>query len=245
MATLLENEFTTQPRLIQTNLYKEALKKFRKTASSTTHLHLLFGTILFSEVIAGLIFSQALFLAIFVSLFVATCFTYFVLLFYYQARNPEELKTLTTEFLHSCKISLDHQHLSVAEELVRFSSYLEDFEWGFYKVSSPMISRFSAFCYWEDVFKTKQMLLLAAIDEHIQQIRISPTDIEVHASLGSTYVALSKLYRQPIQNPQHPRISDLKKLQSRFEEKSKNYSKLAIEEFKIIHHYASDDPWVH
>lgn len=244
MATLLENEFSTEPCYLQTNLYRDVLKKFRKISRTSLHFHLLFVGLFFAEITASF-FAQTIYLAIFASIFFATCFSYFVLLFYYQARKPEQLKALKDEFLNSCRMSLNHQHLSIAESLIRFSSYLEDFEWEFYKVSSPILSRFSAYFYWEDVFKMKQMLLLAAIDEHIQQIRLTPTDIEVHASLGGTYVALSKLYRQPIQNPNHPRIATLKKLQAQYEERQKSYSRLAIEEFKIISHYASNDPWIH
>jgi hypothetical protein len=246
MATLLENEFSTEPQYFQTNFYREILKKFRNISSFFVHFHLSFAAILCVEIaVLFSTFIQTVYFAILASVFVATCFTYLVLLFYYQARKPEKLKCLTEEFLNSCRLSMNDQHLSIAEALTRLCSYLEGFEWEIYKTSSPFLSRFSAYCYWEDVFKTKQMLLLASIREHFQQIRLTPTDLEVHASLGSTYVALSKLYRQPIQNTQHPRISQLKKIQSQYEEKSKKFSRLAIEEFKIISHYASEDPWIH
>lgn len=244
MATLLENEFSTEPCYLQTDLYRDVLKKFRKIAQTSLHFHLLFASFAFSMITASF-FAQTIYLAILASLFFATCFSYFVLLFYYQARKPEQLRALKDEFLNSSRTSMNNQHLSIAESLIYFTSYLEGFEWEFYKVSSPTLSRFSAYFYWEDVYKIKQLLLLAAIDEHIQQIRLTPTDIEVHASLGGTYVALAKLYRQPIANPQHPRIGSLKKLQAQNEEKHKNYSRLAIEEFKIISHYAANDPWIH
>ncbi len=245
MASILENEFVTQSSC--TNLYKDVLKKFRKQLKSTIHLHLFFGALFFVELALALFSfaSQTLFIAILASLFFASFFSYLILLFYFQARKVEQLKNLKNEFLSSCRICMKNHHPSIAESLVRFYSYLDDFEWEFYKISSSFISRFSAFCYWEDVFKMKQMLLLTAIDEYTQQIRLTPTNIEVHALLGSTYVALSKLYREPIQSPQHPRIASLKKLQLAFDEKSKKYSRLAIEEFKILNHYASGDPWIH
>lgn len=244
MATLLENEFPTETCYLQTNLYRDVLKKFRKIAQRSLHFHLCFFGLFLTEILTSF-FAQTLYLAILASIFCATSFTYFVLLYYYQARKPEQLKSLKDEFLNSCRQSMNHQHLSIAESITRFSSYLDDFEWEFYKVSSPQLSRFSAYFYWEDVYRLKQMLLLASIDEYIQQIHLTPTDIEVHASLGSAYVALSKLYHKPIHNPQHPRIGSVKKIQAQNEEKQKSYSRLAIEEFKIISHYSSNDPWIH
>ena len=89
------------------------------------------------------------------------------------------------------------------------------------------------------------MLLNEAIQEHIYQIHLTPTDLEVHASLGASYAALSQLMREPIQKANHPRIHSIKKIQASFEEQTSLYSRLAIEEFKILSHYASNDPWVH
>lgn len=262
MATLLDHNLPKDNGYFQNTLpsyYRSVLKKFRKISSSFVHFNLLFLALFLTEVtlfaISFPLLSYAAFFAVLASALFATCFSYLVILFYFQARKPEQLISIKEEFLHSCRrllstpVGMDQHHLSVAEALTRLSSYLEGFEWEFYKsrfqLCSSFISRFSAYCYWEDVFKAKQMLLTAAIDEHIKQIRITPTDLEVHASLGGTYVTLSKLYREPIQNAEHPRINSLKKIQTKYEDKSNIYSRLAIEEFKILSHYACNDPWIH
>jgi tetratricopeptide (TPR) repeat protein len=247
MATILDHDFVNEPKLTQTHLYRDVIKKFRLIVSASVHLHLLFALVAIAELFIGCfsLSNQTVFFAIFASLFFATFFSYFVILFYLQARKPEQLKHLIDEFITSCRANVHQHHPSVAESLIRFSAYLEDFEWEFYKTSSPLISRLSAYLYWEDIFQTKQLLLKAAIEEYIQQVHLTPTDIEVHASLGNAYVALSKLYRQPIQKEQHPRAYLLKKIQLNSEEKSKLYSKLAIEEYIILSHYASNDPWIH
>ena len=98
----------------------------------------------------------------------------------------------------------------------------------FLQFSAKNISQFSAYCYGEDVFNMKLLLLQAAIDEHLKQIRLTPTDLEVHASLANTYVALSKIYKGPF-----------------FEKKYRMTARLAMEEFCILSHYAPNDPWVH
>jgi tetratricopeptide (TPR) repeat protein len=123
--------------------------------------------------------------------------------------------------------------LAIAEALRKIESYLDDFEKNFYHPPrllswvAPALSRFSAYCYVDDVFKMKSMLLESAVQEHLQQVRITPTDLEVHASLASSYIALSKIYKP------------------HFEEKHRTLARLAVEEFSILSHYAPNDPWVH
>lgn len=246
MATQLDNDLSQDDGFFQHTLpsyYRAVLKKFRKISRSFVHFNILFLALFAAEIIlfASLlpILNHSALCALSLSVLFVTCFTYLVLLFYFQAKKPEQLITIRDDFLSSCKRLLSipegmsQHHLSIAEALSRLSTYLEDFEKDFYKVPpifqfcSSLISRFSSYFYREDVFKMKQMLLLAAVQEHIKQVRITPTDLEVHASLGGTYVALAKLYK------------------TFSEEKSNTYSKLAIEEFKILSQYASNDPWVH
>lgn len=243
------------------NLYRSILKRFRSITRSFVNFNLLFGAIFSIELTLFLFFlpflSRSAILAFALGGLLLTCFSYVVLLFYFQAKKPEQLLELKEQFLHSCRQSIPtpqgiaQHHLSIAEALSKLSSYLQDYEWNFYKVPSilqfilPLLSRFSAFCYWEDVFKMKQLLLLSAVEEHLKQIRATPTDLEVHASLANTYVTLSKLHRQPFFGNRHPRAGRINQLQPIFDEKSKNFSRLAIEEFTILSHYAPNDPWVH
>ena len=243
------------------NYYRSILKRFRKISQSFVNFNLLFAAIFSAELALFLFFlpflSRSAILAFALGGLFLTCFSYFVLLFYFQAKKPEQLFELKQQFIQSCRqllpmpSGMPQHHLSIAEALSKLSHYLQDFEWNFYKIphflefASPLISRFSAYCYWEDVYKMKQLLLSAAVDEHLEQIRSTPTDLEVHASLGNTYVALSKLYRVPLHSPSHPRAGRREKLQSVLEGKFQKFSRLAIEEFKILSHYAPSDPWVH
>lgn len=266
MATQLDNDPLLSQRSeyfqhVLPNYYRSVLKKFRKISRSFLHFNFSFIAIVGLELTLFASFfpllTHSVLFALALSILFLTCFSYSVLLFYFQAKKPEQLISLKEEFLQSCRTLLStpegmaEHHLSIAEALSRLSSYLHDFEWDLYKVPSILqfnaqqISRFSAYWYWEDVFKMKQLLLEAAIIEHIKQIRITPTDLEVHASLANTYVTLSKLYKFPFSSQNHPKIHKLKSLQAQFEDKSILYSRLAMEEFKILSQYAADDPWVH
>ncbi len=224
--------------------YRVVLKEFRRTTHSFVTFNLLFGCLFFIEI--ALFFSSLPFLsksALFAfalgGIFL-TGFTYFVLLFYYQAKKPEQLCALKNQFLQSCRQALPippgeaQHHLSLAEALSKLANYLEDFEKRFYTVPtifsflSSAISRFSTHCYGKDVFKMKELLLEDAVEEHLKQIRNTPTDLEVHASLANTYVYLSKLYKSAHLNDPFTKMAHL-----------------AMEEFSILSQYAPNDPWVH
>lgn len=266
MATLLEpdthalqNEDYFQQAL--PSYYRSILKKFCKISKSFVLFNAIFLAIFLLEIVSLLIFIPALnhsaLVALCLSALFATGFSYLVLRFYFQAKKPEQIAALKEEFIESCRRLLPspagvaEHHLSIAEALSRLFQYLHDFEWGFYntfafwKFKGSSLSRLSAYCHWEDVFTLKQLLLSSAIEEHLKQVRVTPTDLEVHASLASTYVALSKLYREALQAEGHPKAAHIRKLQPHFEERSGVYSRLAMEEFKILSHYAANDPWVH
>jgi len=247
MSTQLENDRAFDDAFFQHNLpqyYRAILCEFRRITHSFVSFNLLFLVLFSSELFLFFFFfpfltRSAVFAFALGALFL-TCFSYFVLFFYFQAKKPEQLIQLRDRFLQSCRQVFPvppgdvQHHLSLAEALSKLSAYLHEFEWNFYKVPkvlqvfSKAISRFSAYCYGEDVFKWRLLLLQAAVDEHLEQIRATPTDLEVHASLANTYVALSKIYQGPL-----------------FEERYRVSARLAVEEFCILSHYAPNDPWVH
>lgn len=247
MSTQLENNELFDNAFFQHNLpqyYRAILKDFRKITRNYVNFNIFFLLLFASELFFFFFFlpflsKSPLFAFALGGLFL-TCFCYFVLLFYHQAKKPEQLINLRDQFLESCRQILSvpageaGHHLSIADALSKLAAYLQDFELNVYrvpkiaKVFSGSIARFSAYSYGEDVFKMKLLLLHAAVDEHLKQIRITPTDLEVHASLAGTYVALSKVYKE-----------------TGMEEKYRGISRLAIEEFSILSNYAPNDPWVH
>ncbi|MDE3045063.1 MAG: hypothetical protein KGJ02_00235 [Verrucomicrobiota bacterium] len=238
--------------------YRTILGEFQRISRSFVKFNLLFSTLSIMELAILPIASGSALIALVIGALFLTCFSYLVLLFYYQAKKPEQLTGLLRRFIDSCRTSLGlpsgvaQHHLSIAETLLKLSNYLQDYEWQFIKIPSffpplnRLISRFSAYCHWHDVFRFKQMLLHAAIEEQLKQIQATPTDLEVHASLASTYIALSQIYKEP-KNTEvtHPRLSIYRKHAVRFEEQFKTAAKLAIEELEILNQYAPNDPWVH
>ena len=242
--------------------YRSILASFRKIARSFAVFNAIFLLITAVEVSAFLFLLPWLngssSLALVLSAVFLTLFSYLVLLFYYQAKKPDQLDDLVQGFIASCRSSLGlsatvtSKHLSVAEALLKLSQYLTDYEARLfqgsekYPVLTKLIARTSANFYWHDVFHFKRALLHAAIEEHLQQIRLTPTDLELHASLANAYVALSQLYKKnkSAHNPRSRR-KFYRKNEAMCQEKFTMYGTLAVEEFQILNQYAPNDPWIH
>jgi len=241
--------------------YRELLNKFKKEIRFIVKFNLIFLLIFGAQIFFFfLLLTNKDFapLAISIGLLFFTCSGYFVLLFYFQSKKPEQIQLIRDYFISESKKIIPslkgkvEYHLSIADSLIRLVNYLHGFEWQLYqvpKILSPLskfMEKFSAFCHWKDVLRMKELLLYAAIEEHIQIIRLYPTDLEVHTSLANCYVALSKIYLEPKDLPKTYLIrKQVKKFSDYFEEKFKTASQRAIEEFKILNNYAPEDPWIH
>lgn len=236
--------------------YRAILSRFEQISRSFVRLNLFFLSLATVEVVLFLFFlptfNDSSGLAVALAVMFLTVFAYPLLSFYYQAKKPEQLNELLEQLVASCKTTLSLNALSTAETLVKLSHHLTDAEWqrvrtfAFFAPLDRLVKRISAFCYWSDIFRFKQLLLHAAIEEHLQQIRQTPTDLEAHASLANVYVALSQLYKKPAnENIEHPRRSLYEKRAPLFEERFKVAAKLAVEEFQILSQYAPNDPWIH
>lgn len=266
MATQLENDkFEFDPQSFQQNLYphyRSLLKDFKNLTKSYLRFHLIFTSIFLIEIVSFFYFfwtlTKSSYIAITLGALFLTFFSYFVLLFYYQAKKPDEILKLKVKFINSCKDvvgvpkgQIEH-HLSIAQAAIKLCTYLHDFENSFYLFTNKkrkynwLMENLGFFFHFEDVFKLKKHLLLAAIDQHLEQIRVSPTDLEVHTSLADTYVSLSKFYLETEQKLstilRRKRFKDIfNHLDTHFQEATKR----AVEEFHIINDYAPDDPWIH
>lgn len=266
MATQLENdlldiESTGYFERALPSYYRETLKEFKKISRSLVHFNLLFLAIFLAETTAFFTlfasFQNTIFFALSISLLFLTGFSYLVLLFYYQSKKTELLEDSKENFIRSCRRLLStledpiQKHLLLAEACSRLSNYLQGFEKEIYKTpsflqfSKQALTYLSSFFHFEDVFQFKIGLLQTAVEEHLSQIRITPTDLEVHASLANTYVTLAGTYKELIENESHPKASKFRKKRDEIEARSQSFSRLAIEEFKILEHYATNDPWVH
>ena len=263
MSTQIESDLYFESEPFQQQLphhYRSILSDFRKISKAFALFN---GAFFFLGVLEIGIFI-ALFpwsfesapFAITLSILLLTLFSYLILLFHYVAKKPEQFQELIQTFTSACLSSLQpfstSHHLAIAQALRKLSLYLTDYEKELFQISdrfpfiNKIVSRCSANVTWKDVFRFKEALLRAAIGQHLMQLRVSPTDLELHASLANTYIALSQMYKAPkIEDAIWPHFYFYKKHQTQFLEKFKTYGSLAIEEFQILNDYAPNDPWIH
>ncbi|MBS0604720.1 MAG: hypothetical protein JSS60_06760 [Verrucomicrobia bacterium] len=241
----------------------EALEVFKQVTRQYALFHITFFSIGILELAAFVLFfsfltKTTIFAFSLAGLFL-TVFTYFVLLFYLQAKKPQQLYDVRSSFLNACKATLHLEkssgeyHLAVASALQRMLTTLHRQEYSYYSLPasfetlSPLMQKFSVWTHWKDLHQMKELLLLMIIKEKIELIKLQPTDLESHARLADAYLALSKLYMDPRKlylNEEHLWVSP-EYASPEMLEKFRKASLKAIEEYKILDSYAPNDPWVH
>jgi len=267
MATQLENEkaYTINAESFQESLfphYRKLLKVFRKIAKGYVLFHILYAFLFLSEIVSIVFLlaarTEGTFLALSLGALFLTTFSYSLFHFYFQSKRPKQFQALKEEFLTSARQALGipkgelEHHLSISHAALSVASYLEDFEKHLYRAPDkmknlkPYLDKWSIFCHFKDVYLFKKLFLQAAIEEHLEQIRITPSDFEVHTSLANVYTSLSKISQEPAKLKDHPFLRlKFRELVQQSEAEAKEHFLLAVEEFKILEYYAPNDPWVH
>ena len=264
MSSYFENEqaFSFNNKFFRNQLlknYKNTIFQFIKITKAISHLKLIFLLFFAFEVISSiylsLYFSKSSVIAIAFGGIVLSIFAYFVVLFYFQTKKPEQIDDLRKRFVVSCRHAIAvpegiaEHHLSVANALLKLSYYLYGIEYGYFPfvkkggATKLFLEKLSCYMHQEDVFKMQEQLLFYAIDEHICQMKNTPTDLEVHVSLANNYVSLAKLYIEAQKKAVSSRF--IKNNFERFKRKFEVASKRAIEEFIILKEFAPNDPWIH
>ena len=239
------------------------IRKFERVMRSYMLFHILFFTIAIVEIVLIVcLFTflvQSSLFAISISILFLTVFTYFILKIYLQTKKPEQFKEIVDSYLTECKKHLDYHegipehHLMLADTCCRLVEACQGREYlfpiiRFLSFLTPSLEKWNCWWYWQDYHILKEMVLLAAIQEHIKLVKNEPTNLEAHAGLASAYVMLSQLYVDPRKFVEEgderwlPRGCYASEM---MEEKFRATSKKAIEEFKILSDYAPNDPWVH
>lgn len=241
----------------------EALQQFKQVTRQYALFHISFFAIGILELVAFILFfsfltKTTIFAFSLAGLFLSV-FTWFVLLFYLQAKKPQQLLDLKDSFVEACKSAIPYvntsceYHLAIASALQRMLTSLHRKEYSYYSLPasfetlSSLMQKFSVWTHWKDLYQMKELLLLTIIKEKIEVIRIQPTDLESHARLADAWLALSRLNMDP--RKLHPHEEHLwvspEYTSPEMLEKFKKAAFKAIEEYKILDAYAPNDAWVH
>jgi tetratricopeptide (TPR) repeat protein len=242
---------------------EQAIDQFKQITRYYAFFHMGFFLLGVVEVLAFLLFfsffAKSSLLAFALAALFLTAFSYFVLLFYFQAKKPEQLLELGQSYIRRFIGEYAHQdsgpkkHLLAAQVALHLNSYLNDLESYYYKLPknfeslTPLVEKLSRWSHWKDVHKMKELLILRSIEEYIQLIKVRPCDVDIHALLAKAYVALSRVYMDPRkENTElYRKWVSSEYASPEMQQKFRIASEKAIEEFNIIHSYSPESHWVH
>ncbi len=241
---------------------QDGYEKFKSCIRFYGLFHVSFISFLCLQLLAFLLFfsyfSQSLTAACGLAFFFLTLFSYFVLLFFFQAKKPEQLLTIQSQFYNTCQSLIpfpsesSQSLLTLSGALEEFTLFLSEKEPIFYssplaiKALCPLVQKFKIWLHWKNFHQMKELLFLQSIEILISLIKQLPTNIEVHAGLAEAYSKLSRIYVHPKKiNASHltPWISP-EYLSSSMNLQFLLYSNKAIEEFKILENLSCKDPWI-
>lgn len=233
-------------------------KKFEKISGSHLLLHGSFLAILFLEILLSTFFlfytpKSALVAALFSS-FILTLFSYFVLLYYFQSKKPEELLNLRKYFVTSCKkgiakhLTSTETHLFLAEAAERLTAHLTQKEL-FALNKSFFLASLKRLFNSQDIEKMQELLMFSSIQEHIQLIQKEPLNPKIHTSLAKTYLSLYRLYHDRVSFSSFHLLTFISSFRSE-KQKQKRVQRaeaslrLAVEELQIARSTMPQDPWI-
>ncbi|HKY99683.1 MAG TPA: hypothetical protein VJ112_00785 [Rhabdochlamydiaceae bacterium] len=240
-----------------------ALCHFKQITRHFALFHFSFLAIAFFELFAFILFfsflTKSTVLAFSLAAILLTGFSYFVLLFYLQAKKPEQLLHVRHNFLKSAQDALPLEkgtpeyHLSIAHALHLLATKLQNQEYTYYALPpsfqtlSPLMEKLSVWIHWQDLHQMKEILQLLIVREQVEMVKIQPADLQAHASLANAHLALSRLYCDPRKiYPEKSFVWISPEYSSpEMQQKFRKCAERAIEEFKILDQFAPNDPWVH
>lgn len=240
--------------------FEEGAKSFLSCTRFYSFFHIGFITFLCLQLLAFLLFfsyfSQSLIAACGLALFFLTVFSYLVLLFFFQAKKPQQLLAICSRFEEICSIAFPFPKeqpdflLSRAHAFQEFAFFLTEQELDFYDplipIASlrPLIQKFTIWVHWKNFHQMKELLLEKTVRSLIAAVKVLPTDEEIHATLAVGYINLCKLYVHPKKlHSSLPWISP-EYSSSSMKDSFSFYAQKAIEECKILQDLQPKNPWV-
>ena len=242
---------TTDPTI------EEALYAFKRITRNYALFHVTFFSLALLQLLALLLFFSSLVqstaLAFLLAALLFTAFSYFVLLFYLQAKKPQQLTNLKENFL-CCWPAMQplEQRDLLRSVLQEFLSQLHRQEYRYYRgpkafeTLSLLLRKFSVWAHWKDVYLMKEILAFTLLQLEIEEVKLRPLDLNAHAHLATAYQMLAKLYIDPRQEEpdvEHLFVSPEYKAPA-MRHKFQDATSRAIEELKILDAYSPENPWV-
>jgi tetratricopeptide (TPR) repeat protein len=226
---------------------ERASLKFWHSARKYALFHVTFLFLFFVELFLLLIFfsfsPKTILLPTSIAITIVTIFSYFVLRFYFQAKKPQEFLTIQEELTQNFQDSPKELFLEIDQFLQRLQHQKKCYDQVplLLQPLEPLIKKFNAWCHFTDVLFMQELLYSYKIQTQLKLIKKEPLDINLHRALAQTYISLYKIFHIPFhEKDRHPFL--VQKLSSgEIKEKFLKSTACAIEELKIVLHYAQSD----
>ncbi len=241
-----------------TQQIEQTAGQFRYLTRRYAFFHIVFFSFFICELIGMLFFlsfvPKSFLLATIVAATFLTAFSYFVLRFYFQTKKPEQFLILRDQFVQNCQqlfsmsTDLSESRRGFLQAIYQLIHSLDGQEYQYYRIPkslealAPLVQKFSVWCHWGDVHLMKELLHTYCLRTKLEWVKTHPTDLELHRSLASGYMALYKMYQDPQKQGQavysfiakeYVSVENMQKLQKA--------AQCALEELKIILHYLPHD----
>jgi len=235
---------------------EQVLGQFLHLTRRYAVFHSIFILLFLGELLSLLLFmpflAKSFLLAALVAMTVLTAFAYFVLRFYFQTKKPEQFLTLRDRFVESCERYYQNDTAEARwgflQAVYHLIQRLDGQEYQYYQMPlhlealAPLVKKFSVWCHFADVQLMRELLHNFCIRTQLSWIKIYPTDLELHRSLGHAYIALYKIYQDPTKRGESVYsfiVSEY--ISPEMQQKFFKAARCAVEELKIVLHYAPHD----
>jgi tetratricopeptide (TPR) repeat protein len=125
---------------------------------------------------------------------------------------------------------------------------LDGQEYQYYRIPAhletlaPLVKKFSVWCHFIDVQLMRELLHTYCIRTQLEWIKTHPTDLELHRALASSYIALYKIFQDPMKQGREVYSFIAREHASpEMVQKFQKAALCAVEELKIVLHYAPHD----
>lgn len=252
-----------------------AVSSFKEITRRYALFHISFFLVSCLELFAFVLFfsflTRSTILAFSIAGLVLTGFAYFVILFYLQAKKPEQIEKINADFVAACQsVALEETHyeasffesksrdlasqrlLSLSQALQQLLAHLHRLEYSYYSPPvflqslAPLMEKFSAWCHWQDLHQMKEKVMQQVLLAQVELVKKFPTHPPAHLGLADAYVCLARLYRDPRKNPGGEELVWVapEYFSPSMQQQSQSALHKAIQEFRILHQYMPHDPGV-
>lgn len=228
---------------------QEFLTAFDNTIHTNKRFLLFSGTFFCLELLLFFLFLPFLLKHALISLMlggiVFTLFGFYMVKQYLSFKKSAVLRRELDQLSEKIKKAAPHSpgtlpyHLELSKIACLLADTLRGRETHYYRLPKPLsfltksAKALSERAHRQDILLTREMLLQAAIEEHLSFVKAAPTTPDAHTLLAHVYVLLSELY------------GEFRKNDPTYAIKFRETLLKAIEEFNILKEFHPHDPWVH